>query len=144
MNGNLIQTPLKKDFLITTLMTMKISHFSFSRRIIPLKHLQNISSVLEKFHFIGYIRMCGPSQLSVIRSNLKRGKKKAPQNPTLLPNPQAVQDECKVVFGITQWECNGEESGLVMLVTAEGGDPGGLGVCRCGSVLQTQLFCSQT
>lgn len=37
-------------------MTMKISQFSFSRRVILIKHLQNVFSVLEKFHLSRYIR----------------------------------------------------------------------------------------
>jgi len=85
-------------------MTIKSSPFSFfSRRIIPVKHLQNVPSVSEEFHFIRYIHMRGPSQLLIMKNNLQREKKpKPPQNLTLPPNPQAVQDECKVVLGTTQ------------------------------------------
>lgn len=69
----------KKVFLITTLMTMKTSHFSFSRRIIPIKHFPNVSSVSETFPFIRYIHMCGSRQLLIVKSNLKRGKKNHPK-----------------------------------------------------------------
>lgn len=84
--------------------------------------------------------MCGPSRLLIIKSNLKRGEKSSPK-PKPTPKPQAVQDEHKVVFGIMQWECGGEESRLVILVTAAGGDPGvwGTPVWQCPADAALQL-----
>lgn len=104
---------------------MKISHFSFSRRIIPIKHFQNVSSILEAFPFIRCIHLYGPSQLLINKSNLKRGKKNPnTPNPNPAPKPTGSTNQSQMAFGIMQGERDGEESRLVILVSVEGGDPG--------------------
>lgn len=120
---------------------MKISHFFFSRRVIPIKHFQNASSILEAFPFIRYILLYGPSQLLIIKSNLKRGGKK-PKHSKSQPCPQAHrQYKMKARWSLGSRKENatgdGEESRLVTPVAVEGGDPGVKGH-RCASVLQTQ------
>lgn len=72
------------------------------------------------------------------------GGGKHSKNSAPLLNSQAGENECKLVFGNTSWVCDAEESRMVLPVAAEGVDPGKCRVRYCDSVLQTQLFCSQT
>lgn len=64
---------------------MKISHFSFSRQIIPIKHLQNISSALRNFTSSGTF-VCADLVSSWLSRVTLKGKKE--KRPKAQPYPQ--------------------------------------------------------